>query len=110
VSSVGNPPVQGRWMNYESALERALTTIVQHLTAEPLTPLWTASHYARAVTATQRIRQQWLSGSGDRSSLAELSALTAHLSPVCGTVVRSVIDTIEAWIQDLEEDQRALQE
>ncbi len=110
MSSEGNPPVPGRWLNYESALERALTTIVHHLTAEPLTSSWTASHYARAVTATQRIRHHWLQGHGDRSSLTELSDLTPHLSPVCGTVVRSIINIIEAWIQDLEEDRRALQE
>jgi hypothetical protein len=77
--SVGDHPLHGRWANYSSALERALEAIVQHVNAEPITSTWTLDHHTRAIAA-------------------------AHLSPACGTVVRSVVDTIQAWIQDLEED------
>jgi hypothetical protein len=102
--SVGDHPLHGRWANYSSALERALEAIVQHVNAEPITSTWTLDHHTRAIAAAQRLHQRWLHGEGDRSSLTELHGLAAHLSPACGTVVRSVVDTIQAWIQDLEED------
>lgn len=87
-----------RWLNYLPALEYLGGAVRRELAASAPGPR------LRGEAALVRLEEAWRRGHLEAQALAELRVLAAGDTLPGSLIVRAVLDSVDAWLEELEGD------
>jgi site-specific recombinase XerC len=95
------------WLDRMVALEQNLDEIQNQIEQMSITDSWMLEDSQQIMQAIQAIRRQWLRGTANREALQKLRTFVPLHLLSKPTTFRAHINTIEHWMNELEEGENA---